>query len=289
MSKTMDRILTTSDGSPESEAVFPAIMPLVRAYAPEVVLLHVVEDPEAKLRPPERVTSACSALRAAGVNVSLELREGEPYEEILRTAQSKRADLIAMATHGRGGLTRLIGGSVTEQVLRRAWGPVLVTRPGTVVHDFNKIVVALDGSARSELVLEDAERLARKLGASVDVLGVALPVMTIGLEAAPVLVPPENPLPYLRSVAERLQSHGVEARAAALEGGAHDAILQFASESRASLLCMTTHGRSGMARLLLGSVAEGVLRKAPCPVLLRRNVEGAGTQPAPEVRGVTVY
>jgi hypothetical protein len=51
---------------------------------------------------------------------------------------------------------------------------------------------------------------------------------------------------------------------------------------------MTTHGRTGVARLLLGSVAEGVLRKAPCPVLLRRGVEAEGAAPAPELRTITV-
>src|SRR6516164_1827593 len=99
MANGIERILVTSDGSPESEAVFPAIMPLVRAYGSEVVLLHVIEDPEASLPPPARVTSACAALQGAGVHATLELREGEPAEEILRTATMKRADLIALATH----------------------------------------------------------------------------------------------------------------------------------------------------------------------------------------------
>src|SRR5579862_397307 len=250
MTNSIHRILATTDGSPESEAVFPAIMPLVRAYGAEVVILHVIEDPEAPFTPPERVTSACAALRGAGVNASLELREGEPAEEILRTATMTRADLIALATHGRGGLARVLVGSVAEEVLRGSTGPVLVTRPGTVVHDYKKIVVALDGSVRSEGVLEDVERLARKLHAAVDLLAVVMPIMTIGMEVSPVVVPPEDPMPYLEGVARRLASHGVDARPVALQGAAHDAILRHAAESQASLPCMTTHGRTGLARLL---------------------------------------
>jgi nucleotide-binding universal stress UspA family protein len=253
------------------------------------VVLHVFEDPEASFMAPERVPSAVAALRGAGVQASLELRDGEPAEEILRTATMKRADLIAMATHGRGGLTRVIVGSVTEEVLRGSMGPVLVTRPGTVVHDFKKIVVALDGSVRSERVLEDVERLARKLNASVDLLAVVMPIMTIGLEVSPVVIPAEDPMPYLQGVAARLVSRGVDAHPVAVQGTAHDAILRHVAESKASLLCMSTHGRTGLARLLLGSVAEGVLRKAPCPVLLRRSVEAEGAAPAPEMRTITVF
>jgi nucleotide-binding universal stress UspA family protein len=288
MAHAIERILVPTDGSPESEAAFPAIMPLVRAYGAEVVVLYVVEDSEAPKQPPERVPAACAALRTAGVRVLLEVRDGEPWEEILRTARLNRANLIAMSTHGRGGLARVIVGSVTEEVLRGSTGPVLVTRPGTIVHDFKKIVAALDGSARSERVLEDMEPLARKMDASVDLLGVQLPAMTIGLEVAAPMLPAADPLPYLRTVATRLESHGVHARAVAAEGPAHDAILRHVADSQASLLCMTTHGRTGLARLLLGSVAEGVLRKATCPVLLRRSVEAAGASPTPEVQGITV-
>ncbi len=289
MPNAIDRILVPCDGSPESEAVFPAIMPIVRAYAPEVLVLHVAEDPEAAFVPPDSIKSATSALRAAGVNACLELRGGEPAEEILGAAKSKKVDLVALATHARGGLARVLMGSVTEEVLRHSTVPILVTRPGTVVHEWKTMVVALDGSARSELILDDALRLARKLGAKVDVLGVVLPVMTIGLEASPVVMAPEDPLPYLRTVAKRFENHGIEARAVSLEGPAHDAILRHVTNTQASLLCMTTHGRTGIGRLLLGSVAEGVLRKAPCPVLLRRSVEASGAAPTPAVRTVTIY
>ena len=284
MESTMKRILMAIDGSPESEAVLPAIMPLVRAYGSEVVLLYVFEDPEASRVPPERIPAACAALRGAGVDVTLELRDGDPAEEILRTATMKRADLIALATHGRGGLARVIVGSVAEEVLRGSTVPVLITRPGTVVHDFKKLLVTLDGSPRSELILDEAERLARTLGATVDLLRATMPPMTIGLEVSPVTIPAEDPMPYLRKVASQLAAHGVQAHPVTCEGAAHDAILRQAEETRASLLCMTTHGRTGLARLFLGSVAEGVLRKAPCPVLLRRSVKSEAP-PVPETRG----
>ena len=280
MNETIQKILVPLDGSPASESVFPAIMPLVRAYAPEVSVLYVFEDPDASYMPPARIAKACSALRHTNVNAYLELRDGMPAEEIVRAAREKKADLIAMSTHGRRGAVRLIAGSVAEEVLRHAEIPVLVTRPSSVVQENRPIVVALDGSERSEAILPDVERLARKLGSAVHVIRVAQPVLAAGMGEAPIVLPPEDPMPYLKGVLRRFEAAGLKATAAALEGGPADSILRYVEKTSASLLCMATHGRSGLERILLGSVAEELVRKAPCPVLLRRSVAAA---PAPKV------
>jgi len=284
MNETIKKILVSLDGSPASESVFPAIMPFVRAYAPEVAVLYVFEDPEASYMPPARIAKACSALRRTNVNAYLELRDGVPAEEIVRAAREKKADLIALSTHGRSGAFRLVAGSVAEEVLRRADVPVLVTRPSTVIQESRRIVVALDGSDRSEAILPDVERLARKLDAEVHVIRVVQLVIAAGMGEVPVALPPEDPMPYLKGVVRRLEAAGLRATAVALEGGAADAILRYVEEASASLLCMATHGRSGLTRLMLGSVAEEVLRKAPCPVLLRRSVAAA---PAPKAAATT--
>jgi len=282
MKEPIEKILVSLDGSPASEAVFPAIMPLVRAYSPEVAVLYVFEDPEASFMPPARIAKACSALRATNVNAYLELREGRPAEEIVRAAREKKADLIAISTHGRGGAVRLLAGSVAEEVMRHADVPVLVTKPSTAVHEFKRIVVTLDGSERSESILPDVERLARKLGAPVDLVRVAPPTYASGMGEAPIMLPPPDPMPYLGAFALRLEAAGLQVRPVALEGQPADAILQYLEEQRASLVCMATHGRSGLARILLGSVAEEIVRKAPCPVLLRRSVAAGAAAPKEE-------
>ncbi len=270
MSQTFRKILVPTDGSPESESVFPAIMPFVRAYAPEVDLLHVMEHPEKSFTPPERLPAACAELRSAGVNAFLKLREGDPAVEILQGARDLKADLIALSTHGRSGVGRVFGGSVTEAVLRRTELPLLVTRPGTVLREWNRVVIALDGSPAAEEVLPDAVRLARSLGASVELLRVGFPTYADVMSQAPMTVPVEDPMPYLEGVAARLGAEGVQTGLVAPEGGASREILRHLAESAAPLLCMTTHGRRGLDRFLLGSVAEQVLRHAPCPVFLRR-------------------
>lgn len=282
MSDTMGRILVPTDGSEESDAAYVAIMPLVRAYAPEVAVLYVFEDPEASFVPPARIAKACRALRSAQVNAHLELRVGKPADQILEVAKGRKTDLIAISTHGRTGVGRLLWGSVAEAVLRRAELPVLVTRPGAYEQPWKRIVVALDGSERSEGIFPDAVRVAKKLGATLDLVRVAVPVpplLGIGDVPMPPL-PADDLLPYLKTMVERARNGGVEARAVELEGGVRTRILQHVQESGAGLLCLTTHGRSGLARVLLGSMAEDLLRHAPCPVLLRRNVGPAGEPPS---------
>ncbi len=281
MNDPMGRILVPTDGSEESDAAYAAIMPLVRAYAPEVAVLHVFEDPEASFVPPARIAKACRALRSVHVNAHLELRVGTPADQILEVARGRKADLIAISTHGRAGVGRLLWGSVAEAVLRRAELPVLVTRPGSHERPWKKIVVALDGSERGEAILPDAVRVAKKLGAALDLVRVAVPVPPLlGIGDVPTpLLPADDPLPYLKTVVERVSHEGVEARAVGLEGGVRTRILQHVQESGAGLLCLTTHGRTGLARVLLGSTAEDLLRHAPCPVLLRRS---ADAEPPPK-------
>jgi nucleotide-binding universal stress UspA family protein len=278
MKDVIKEILVPTDGTEESEAAFAAILPLVKADAPEVTLLYVFENTEASFLPPARVAKVCKGLRNAGVNAHLELRQGKPAQQILGLAKDKPADLIALSTHGRGGVRRLLSGSVAEEVLRHAEAPLLITRPGINSQSWKRIVVALDGSEHAESVLPEAFRLARKLGSSLDLVQVALPVITpLGVGEIPVMVlPPDDPLPYLRNLVERARREGVDARAVGLAGVACPEILRYLEESGAGLLCLATHGRTGLARVILGSTAEELLRRAPCPVLLRRSVLSSG-------------
>jgi nucleotide-binding universal stress UspA family protein len=114
-------------------------------------------------------------------------------------------------------------------------------------------------------------------GATVEVVQVALPVVSaMGLGEVPVLMPSEDPRPYLERERGRLEAVGVPARAVALEGRAAPELLRHLREGGAALVCMTTHGRSGLPRLLLGSIAEELLRHASCPVWIRRTVRSEG-------------
>jgi nucleotide-binding universal stress UspA family protein len=281
--RKFDRLLVTSDGSTESEHAFAAMMPVVRSDDPEVTVLYVVEHPEDADQAPARIVKACDALCGNGVNARIKIRTGKPADEIVKLGN--RTDLVVMATHGRGGLKRVLMGSVTEAVVRRLDVPILVTRPGTPIHRWNRLVVALDGSPRGEQILQDVVPLARRLRASVDLVQSVLPpIMMSGLGDTPGVQIAENPRPYLEGVKSRLSSEGVAAAVVVLEGRAGAELLRYLQEQGASLLCMTTHGRTGLARALLGSIADEVIRHAPCPVLLRRSIRsepGSVVEPLP--------
>jgi nucleotide-binding universal stress UspA family protein len=270
MNAEMRKILVPLDGSPQAEAGLEAARPLVGTFDAELLILKVIEHPEDGGTPAYH-TSAVKSLRAEGVKASLLTREGKAAEEILACAAERAADLIAMSTHGRTGMSRLLIGSVAEAVLRRAQVPVLLSRPGMRVRPWKQIAVALDGSERAEAILPEAARLAKAHKAALDVVKVALPIVSgASLGEVPMIFPSEDPMPYLRSVCGRLAAQGVEARPVSLEGRAASEVIRHAAATEAGLICMTTHGRTGLVRVLLGSIAEEIVRHAPCPVLVRR-------------------
>lgn len=289
MKRNEQKILVAFDGSTESEEAFAAMMPLVRTGNPEVEILYVFETPTTASFPPTRLAEACQRLSADGVNAHLTIREGKPAEEILRYAKSCSPDLIVMETEGRTGLRRLARKSVAEEVLRHAEAPVLLVRPGGARKSWSRILVALDGSPRAEEILEDVVPLADQLDASVELARVALPPIT-GLQwgDAPGVVYHDNPRPYLRQVQARLLDAGISTRIAALEGRAASAILERAGRTDAFLIALTTHGRTGVERILMGSIAEEIVRHASCPVLVRRSTrtEGELSRQIPGGRGL---
>jgi nucleotide-binding universal stress UspA family protein len=273
MTETRMRMLVPLDGSPEAESVLPALMPLFKSQKVRLMLLGVAPREESTPALDLYLTRLRTSLLLDGVPSEGKVEWGDPATEILRAGKVTSYDLIAMTTHGRAGLRRELVGSITETVLRQSEIPVLAFRPGTKIGDWKRMVVALDGSGAAETVLGDATELARSMGATLHVVGVksGMPLLTIHPgDAFP--VPEENPQHYLDGIADSLAGKGILALAEARVGEAADEIVAVARETGAGLICLTTHGRTGLARTLVGSVAESVLRNAPCPVLLRRSV-----------------
>lgn len=264
------RVLVPLDGSPESEGILPALMPLVRSGPVKFTLLRVIRPNEGGASVQEYLARVRRALLLDGAVSDSYAEWGRPVEEILYYARPGWCDLIAMATHGRAGLRRALLGGVAEQVVRRARLPVIVSRPWTRIADWSRMVLALDGSARSEEVVADAVRLARLRRATVHVLGVVSPALRYADRAAAAIGPHGPSRDYLENVCDGLAAQGVMAVADLREGFPGWEIPRHAEETGAGLICMATHGRTGLARALMGSVAEIVLRTAPCPVFVRR-------------------
>jgi len=273
MNPEMLRILVALDGSTRGETILASLMPLARARPVGLVLFRVAEPRESSEAARAYLAEVTAALTRQGLDAVALVGQGSPAAEILKTAQTTGVDLIALATHGRTGVPRVLCGSVTEEVLRRAPIPLLVDRAGTRKAEWKRIVVALDGSQEAETILPDACRLARLLGAHVDLVqSVFVSAMPLaGMPEMPLCMPPHDPMPYLRRTRERLaETFGVQAETAALGGTPAAEIVRWATDRNADLVCLTTHGRTGLARAFLGSVAEQVLRTAPCAVMVRR-------------------
>jgi len=177
----------------------------------------------------------------------------------------QRADaVLVMASHGRGRSAALLG-SIAEDVLRRTFGPIVVVGPHVEASDFSgPIVAAVDGSEMSEAALPLAATWAIELGVTPWVVEVAQPDLEMPTDVDPGAYPAR-----LATNLARVSSHEVQYE---LLRGRHPdkAVAEFVDGLDASLVVATTHGRTGAARFVVGSVAAGFVRHMACPVLLLR-------------------
>ena len=243
---------------------------LYRDQIENATLANVVDELEA----------VAGGLRGKGITVSVRSSIGSPAEEVLRVAEEEGCGIIAMSTHGRNAIARGILGSVTDRVVHASTLPVLTVTPERAKEYLNlegaslsTVMVPLDGSDLSERALPYAVELARSL--SLELLLVRAVTLDSSSYAyggyfdltkvSPQVVPEATD--YLDDVAEGLKRQGVRARFKVLRGSAPHALLSFAQETPNALIAMTTHGRSGLTRWLMGSVGEAMVRASSDPVL----------------------
>ena len=286
-------ILFAADYSKPSKEVFGVACSLANESDTKVIVLHVIEPVPSTGYPmafgemgaltylisegSPRDEITLGRLRdtyAPGrpLNVEYLVRRGVPAVEILRVAEDLGADLIALGTEGLTGIPRIIMGSVAEAVLRRASRPVLVMRAGTHLskpgQEPRRILHPTDFSEESRAALSVARELARDLGIGL----VLLHVLPAGGKA-PGIVPPTVDVTATRDALDLMQrlTDGADLKSpiqtALRQGETGAEILQAAKAAECDLIVMGTHGRSGLGRLLLGSVAEAVIHRAPCPVI----------------------
>jgi nucleotide-binding universal stress UspA family protein len=229
------------------------------------------------------------------IDVSYAVRDGQAADEILDMADETGADLIVMGTHGRTGLERLLTGSVAETVLRGARCPVLALRSAEQGQDAvgpQVILHPTDFSEPATAALAVARALARDLGARLFILHAA-PAEVRAAMLVP--IPPELTDYRENLAATRLRTDGpdlkfpVETRIS--HGYPAEEILRVANEIGCGLIVIGSHGRSGLGRMLMGSVAEAVLRKAGSPVLIVKTPDefSGDSNKYSAAKGVTVY
>jgi nucleotide-binding universal stress UspA family protein len=288
------KLLVPLDGTPEAAAALPAAQTLAHATGAAITLLRVTAGrPEDTVEARHVTEQAEDALRAtaeeltnAGLSVNWLVRTAPIAASIIEAALVSNADVIVMATHGRTGLTRAFAGSVSERVVADSGRPVLLLKPdGKRLDSIATLLVPLDGTAGGVLGLGAAVGLARATGARLILLDVVppMPLWMYGGEVglAMTYVDPaweEEALhsaeTYIRGLAERLRKSGLQVETRALRSEVAAAIHDVADETNADVVVMSTHGSTGPARAMLGSVADAVVRTSHRPVLLIRRPAG---------------
>ena len=300
------RILVPLDGSPLAERVLPYAIALARRASAHVILFQAQTEPlirridpwagseqvMARERPGDPaaaepdITAAAYLDRLAahlteqGVSAASLVGDGHAGDTIVATAREQGVDLLAMCTHGRSGPGRWLHGSVADHVLRHTDVPIFLVTPGCPQSwepaAVPTVLVPLDGSALAQAALSPACRLAEALGAALLLVQAIEPViapetvdlpMEFALDPARLLAAARDDL---ERIATDLRGEGYTVTTHVESGYAPAVIMAAARAYAASVIAMATHGRSGLARLALGSVATAALQHATVPLLLVR-------------------
>lgn len=315
------KILVPLDGSDFAEHALPLAFALAERTAGEVHLVTSVptlppvvpaqesEGPvrgwfeEERVRGTEYLEKVRSRLeKSGGPAVHTRVLAGEPAQTLDERIRRTGVDLTVMTTHGRGPFERMWLGSVADGLIRRAPCPILLWRPDEGVEDgaadlevrprFRRILVPLDGSDASESMMPKAIAMARLFEARLSLVSVVPEPFPLGSTYIPHAAH-ENleheeakteARAYLEEVADAARSEGIETDVEVVgEDDAGSGILGYREEIEADLVAMSTRGRGGVARLVLGSVADKVIRGARVPVFVHRQPEKAGTPAADTV------
>lgn len=283
-----NKIIWTTDFSENAKASLPYAEEIASRFDTDLVLVHVLldipffyasflGDSSAYLAAMERAREEASSelenlaknLRNRGVATKVMLLEGSPYTEIIGFAEKQGADLIVMSTRGLSGLERVLVGSTAEKVVRNASCPVLTVheQPETPLKIRN-ILLLTDLSNLSKKAFAPAAELAGALSAKLTLLHIMETNVPLGKEdektLADALVGVMEGL-LTDTVAEEFRER--IAKVVLKAGDTAGGVARFCEDNPVDLIVMTTHGRSGLRKTLLGSVAEKILRSVEIPVL----------------------
>jgi nucleotide-binding universal stress UspA family protein len=289
LAQSVYRILFPTDFSLQAAAAWPHAVGLARVRGAELHLVHVFTPPVLGWIPEATIVASpviddmglnelAGGARSLGVATWVHTRVGDAASGILDCAAEEGIDVIVMGTTGRTGVAHVLMGSVAELVVRHAACPVLTVRheprvgppllTGALPH-VGQILVPLDGSPLTEAALSGVVRLAVRHGSTIRLLRVVQvhALRAVDLEAAQVRCIGAAEA-YLAGIERRLAAEGLTTSNAVRYGETVPEILDDLQVNHPDLVAMSTHGRTGFLHLVLGSVAEQLLRASDAPVLL---------------------
>ncbi|MEQ1593089.1 MAG: universal stress protein [Thiobacillaceae bacterium] len=266
---------TSSDDIPEALNLPAPLCHWALQTDSQCVLLHVLPLSLLTASPAERASALRKAhetlvqrqaeLSRQGLGVSIQIRIGDPAEEIEKEAILLPAFAIAMPTHAREGFERLLNGSVAESVARHSDIPQLLWNGRGAEQDENAkrtILMPVADTGSANALLPAVIEYASARSAEVVVFHEGLGRNDLGEEREPA----QNQS-YINDLCTRMEQAGISVHRISRSGGQIvDEIVSVAEECKAELIALATHGRTGMDRVMFGSVAEKVVRRAPCAV-----------------------
>lgn len=283
-----ERLLLATDGSEFSEGAIREAIGLAKRCGSKLTAIQVIEtNPEFESTAPaalekmeKDVRSHLEAVQARakqeGVACEIAVHEGEDsYKYIVDEAAAQKSTMIVMGRRGRKGFRRLVMGSTTSWTIGHSPCSVMVV-PRAAKVDFRSVVVATDGSPYSAAAASEAIGIAKRNKADLTVLAVvpaeiAMPTdIDFATIAREKLADQEmqSAEKNAKAVKEAAKKEGVDCQAFVMSGKPADAIMEIAKDKKADLVVVGSHGRTGLDRLLMGSVAERVIVLASCAVLV---------------------
>ena len=283
-----ERLLLATDSSEFSEGATREAIRLAKRCGSKLTAIRVIEtNPEFESTAPsalekmekdvrKHLNEVQDRAKKEGVDCEITIHEGEDsYKYIVDEAIARKSTMIIMGRRGRKGFRRLVMGSTTSWTIGHAPCSVLVV-PRAAQVEFKSIVVATDGSKYSAAAASEAIGIAKRNNAKLTVLAVV---------PADIAMPTDIDFAALqrekladqemqaaeknaKTVKEAAQQAGVDAQAFVMTGKPADAIMEIAKDKAADLVVVGSHGRTGLDRLLMGSVAQRVIVLAACAVLV---------------------
>ena len=276
MNKNVKHILFATDGSEFSAGAQRVAIDLAKRCGARLTVMTIVlttQDLEGvgtyglreqmEREAQARIDAVVAAATAAGVACDTQLVYGEePHQEIVSTAAELNPDLVVLGRRGKRGLARLMVGHATAHVAGNAPCDVLmVPRAGQVWS--RRVLLATDGSAHGEAAARAAQAVAAQCNVPVTVVSATTRSHSAERKA--------EARTAVERVTATLKSAGISAEGLVNEGRPDEVVIDTAASSNADLIVVGSHGRTGLSRLILGSISERIMGQAQCPVLIARS------------------
>jgi len=267
----MEKLMVATDGSEYSESAIREAINLAKICSSTLIAVSVVKTnlefdsvlpqfvEKAEQEAIKHLESVKAKATKEGVNcMTIESLSEEPYQDIVNHASKNNVDMIFMGTHGKTEMKRLMMGSVTARVIGYAPCNILIL-PLNAKVECKNVLIATDGSKYSEAAASEALGIAKRCGSSLIVISVAS-------SDAEIASAKDN----VNKVSEAAEREGVKTTSVVTKGKPYEAIIETAKQKKADFIVVGSHGRTGLDRLLMGSVTERVIGHAETAVLVVR-------------------